>query len=100
MNTYCAGELIILGVIEHNQGKHALQNQEEVLQFKVNQNIWLNIEIGQLTKDGLQTSSFNLKDLIVCEYKYKVLPHFILYPRLASAQLISQKSFDFSELLE
>ena len=47
MNTYCAGELIILGVIEHTQGKHALQNQEEVLQFKVNQNIWLNIEISQ-----------------------------------------------------
>ena len=24
MNTYCAGELIILGVIENSKGKHAL----------------------------------------------------------------------------
>ena len=26
MNTYCAGELIILGVIEHAHGKHTIQN--------------------------------------------------------------------------
>ena len=45
MNTYCAGELIVLGVIEHASGKQTLQNQPQVMQFKVNQNIWLNIEV-------------------------------------------------------
>ena len=71
MNTYCAGELIILGVIEHAQGNCALQMQQQVLQFKVNQNIWLNI---QVIPSQQQTPTFRLKDLIVCEYKYKVVP--------------------------
>ena len=87
MNTYCAGELIILGVIENSEGKHALQKQSQILQFKVNQNIWLNIEFA--VKSDIKTLSFNLKDLIVCEYKYKVVPHFIFYPKLSSAQLIA-----------
>jgi len=81
MNTYCAGELIVLGVIEQAKGKQALQIEAQNVQFKVNQNIWLKIEIGR-SETG---QFFHLKDLIVCEYQYKVLPHFIMYPRLGTA---------------
>ena len=58
--------------------------------------MWLNIQIG---KPEGSAHSFHLKDLIVCEYKYKVAPHFILYPKLETAQLIAQKGMSFSDLI-
>lgn len=99
MNTYCAGELIILGVIENTQGKHALQKQPQVHEFKVNQNIWLNIEVTAKS-DSSGTPCLTLKDLIVCEYKYKVLPHFIFYPKLDATQLIAHKGVSLNELID
>jgi len=76
-NQHCAGELIILGVIENATNSSSVLPRQ-VLDFKANQNIWLNIQIQKGSEVTLV-----LKDLIVCEYKYKVIPHFIYYPRLA-----------------
>lgn len=42
-NQYCAGELIILGVIENASNASPLALPKHVLDFKANQNIWLNI---------------------------------------------------------
>ena len=50
---------MVLGVLE-SKGT-AISTSPSVLEFKSNQNIWINI-----TND----SSLKLKDLIVCEYKY------------------------------
>ena len=41
-----------------------------------------------------------LKDLIVCEYKYKVIPHFIYYPRMSVGQFISINTVGFYDLIE
>lgn len=41
-----------------------------------------------------------MKDLIVCEYKYKVIPHFIFYPRLGPGQFLSLNTVGFGELIE
>jgi hypothetical protein len=41
-----------------------------------------------------------LKDLIVCEYKYKVIPHFIYYPRMNVGQFISLNTVGFYDLIE
>jgi hypothetical protein len=87
-NRHCAGELIILGVIEKNSQEHSsetqpLSLQRDLLEFKANQNIWLNIQMQRHSKASCQEPRLALKDLIVCEYKYKVIPHFIYYPRLS-----------------
>ena len=78
-----------------------------MLDFKVNQNIWLNIQVlpppataPPHQKQDTTPPQFHLKDLIVCEYRYKVLPQFILFPRLAAAELVSLKGVSFSELME
>jgi hypothetical protein len=68
----CAGHLMVLGVLE-NKGT-AISTSPKVLEFKSDQNIWINIS----SDNGLK-----LKDLIVCEYKYtQVLANFIVYPQL------------------
>lgn len=41
-----------------------------------------------------------LKDLIVCEYKYKVIPHFIFYPRLGEGQFIALNTVGYGDLIE
>ena len=46
------------------------------------------------------TRTLILKDLIVCEYKYKVIPHFIYYPRLTVGQFISLNTVGFYDLIE
>ena len=38
--------------------------------------------------------------MIVCEYKYKVIPHFIYYPRLSVGQFISLNTVRFGDLIE
>ena len=58
----------------------------------------MNIEIGK--SEGKTAPPFHLKDLIVCEYKYKVIPHFIFFPKLDTAQLIAEQSVSFSDLIE
>lgn len=65
-----------------------------ILDFKANQNIWLNIQIQK----GKEVTLV-LKDLIVCEYKYKVIPHFIFYPRLADGQFISLNTVGYGDLI-
>ena len=40
-----------------------------------------------------------LKDLIICEYKYKVMPHFILYPTLKPGEFLSLSGICFNEVL-
>ena len=58
----CAGDLMVLGVLEGGPTTQ-IGLQSEILDFKSNQNIWLNIlqdEAGNLS----------LRDLTVCEYKY------------------------------
>mmetsp|Transcript_5651 Transcript_5651/g.7564 ORF Transcript_5651/g.7564 Transcript_5651/m.7564 type:complete len:95 (-) Transcript_5651:1531-1815(-) len=62
--------------------------------------IWLNIEISEKDEVKKVSPSLRLKDLIVCEYKYKVMPHFIMYPELTMAQLIAQKQINISDLIE
>jgi len=46
------------------------------------------------------TKTLILKDLIVCEYKYKVIPHFIYYPRMSVGQFISINTVGFYDLIE
>jgi hypothetical protein len=41
-----------------------------------------------------------LRDLIICEYKYKVMPHFILYPTLGPGEFLSLSGISFDEILE
>lgn len=90
----CAGDLMVLGVLE-SKGKPQISMQPQVLDFKSNQNIWLNIL--QDADDG----TLSLKDLIVCEYKYtQVVANFILYPQLKDGQLLSTKSISFGQLLD
>jgi hypothetical protein len=64
----------------------------QVLDFKSNQNIWLNISLDQ-------QGTLSLKDLIVCECKYKYNANFIIYPSLKTGQLISTSSIGFGQLL-
>lgn len=45
------------------------------------------------------TPQFHLKDLIVCEYRYKVIPQFIFYPKLEPAELLTLSKVSFSELM-
>lgn len=42
----------------------------------------------------------HLKDLIICDYKYKVMPHFIMYPTLGPGQFLSLSGISFDVLLE
>lgn len=93
---HCAGELIILGVIEHADSTSGLSLHRQVLEYKANQNIWLNIQISDHSSDA----NLVLKDLIVCEYKYNVIPHFIFYPRLEKGQFISLNTVGFGNLIE
>jgi len=67
---------------------------KRILDFKANQNIWLNIQIQKTNEVTLV-----LKDLIVCEYKYKVIPHFIFYPRLTEGQYISLNTIGYGDLI-
>lgn len=83
-------------MIENANSSPGLSLQRQILEFKANQNIWLNIQIA--TKDDEAT--LILKDLIVCEYKYKVIPHFIFYPRLSVGQFISLNTVGFGNLID
>jgi len=66
---------MILGVLE-SKGANQISVKPRILEFKSNQNIWVNIVQGE---DG----ALELKDLIVCEYKYtQVVANFIIYPNL------------------
>ena len=42
----------------------------------------------------------SLKELIICEYKYKVMPHFILYPKMNPGEFLSLSGISFDELLD
>jgi len=38
--------------------------------------------------------------MIICEYKYKVKPHFVMYPTLRPGEFISLRSISFDEILQ
>ena len=93
---YCAGDPLILGVIESvdptpSRTHLQLSKQPEILEFKQNKNIWITIEKRQ--------GKLSLRDLIICEYKYKVMPHFILYPSLKPGEFLSLSGISFDDVL-
>jgi len=84
---------MILGILE-TKGASQISISTQVLEFKQQQNIWLNISQNS-------EGSLTLKDLIVCEYKYtKVLANFISYPILKGGQLISTNTIGCGQLLD
>ena len=44
-------------------------------------------------------TTLHLKDLIICDYKYKVMPHFVLYPTLGPGQFLSLSGISFDDVL-
>lgn len=97
---YCAGDPLILGVIESvDSAKKTvpLSKNPEILNFKQNKNIWITIERKQHAS-SLKTQ-LSLRDLIICEYKYKVMPHFILYPTLRPGEFLSLSGISFDDVL-
>ena len=38
--------------------------------------------------------------MIICEYKYKVMPHFIFYPALGPGEFLSLSGISFDEVLD
>ena len=102
---YCAGDPLILGVIE-SVGNTQLSKTDEILKFKQDKNIWITIQKEKVKNPGIvngqkQLSTIlHLRDLIICEYKYKVMPHFILYPTLETGCFLSLTGISFDEILE
>ena len=103
---YSAGDPLILGVIEtvdHTATRKQVQlsKQPEILEFKQNKNIWITIEKQKVKKTAKSKLDYylSLRDLIICEYKYKVMPHFILYPTLRPGEFFSLSGVSFNEVL-
>ena len=46
------------------------------------------------------TTNLSLRDIIICEYKYKVMPHFIFYPTLGPGEFLSLSGISFDEVLD
>ena len=76
------------------------------MKFKQDKNIWITIQKEKVKNPGVvngqkQLSTIlHLRDLIICEYKYKVMPHFILYPTLETGCFLSLTGISFDEILE
>ena len=102
-----------MGVIESvdskpsdEDNKTLLSKNPEILEFKENKNIWITIEKRNkpvVPGPGSQSQlkmHLSLRDLIICEYKYKVMPHFIFYPALGPGEFLSLSGISFDEVLD
>lgn len=97
---------MILGVFETvdekgSQNSTPLSKQPEILEYKQNKNVWITIEKRNnplKDRSGLPYL-LSLRDLIICEYKYKVMPHFILYPTMKPGDFLSLRGISFDEVL-
>lgn len=86
---------------EPEEGQKCLSKEQVVLDFKQEQNIWITIRIRKDNEKKAKKDSVTLvlKDLIICEYKYKVTPHFILYPEFFDGQYISLSHMSYGEVI-
>jgi hypothetical protein len=88
---------LILGIIESDPqpGQIPLSKKSETLDFKQDQNIWITIR----KKNENKQINLELRDLIICEYKYKVTPHFILYPKTKEGEFISLSLMNYGHII-